>query len=91
MSAVSDFEYGPEQYDFREPDEEVSLPSDIQAIVEHLRETLTYDMALRAYRCRSGGEDPRDDAEMELFIEELIAEAVNSEYDQWIDEFLEYD
>ena len=43
------FEDGPEQYDFRPSDEESELPEDVQNIVQRLRESLTYDMALRAF------------------------------------------
>lgn len=84
----------PEDFDFRDSEDEDDtdeLPRDIQSIVEHLRETLTHDMALRAYRCRMDGESPQDDEELEAFMEDLISEAVNDEYDTWDDAFVEFD
>ena len=63
----------------------------VQRISAHLRETLTYDMAEKAYRCRNDGADPTDDDDLEQFIEELVADAVNDGYDEWDDEYLDYD
>ena len=62
----------------------------VQRITAHLRETLTYDMAEKAFRCRNG-EESTDENDLELFINELIADAVNAGYDEWDDEFLDYD
>ena len=59
---------------------------DLKRAVEHLRETLTNDMAEKAYRCRYG-EDP-DDSVLDEFIEELINEHYNAGLDEWDDEFL---
>lgn len=76
------FEDGPEQYDFRESEEEDSLPIEMQQTIEHLRETLTYDMALAAYRNRLD-EEPEDDEDLEAFMESLIADAVNAGCEDW--------
>jgi hypothetical protein len=62
---------------------------DLRQIVEHLRDTLTYDMAAKAYRCRFGKE--LDDAEYESFAEDLINEHYNAGLDEWDDDYLYYD
>ena len=84
------FDDGPEQYDFRPSDDESELPDDVQEIVERLRDSLTHDMAIRAFRCRVG-EEPSDDAELEMFMDELVAEAYNAGYEEWDEDFLVYD
>lgn len=82
------FQSGSEEYDFR-GDEEEAERSDIGEVVEKLRETLTHDMALKAYRMRHGS-DPKDD-ELENFMEELVNEHYNAGLDEWDDDFLYYD
>lgn len=77
------FEDGPEEFDFRnDDDDEVRLSPEINSIVEHLRETLTYDMAHRMIPNRFGV-TPTDDVELERLMEELIADAFNDGYDSW--------
>jgi hypothetical protein len=61
----------------------------IEQVTEHLRETLTYDMAAKAYQCRYGKDLPDD--EYEEFVNELINEHFNAELDEWDDKFLYYD
>jgi len=62
---------------------------DVERVVQHLRETLTYDMAEKAYRCRHG--KAPDDSELDDFIDELINEHYNAGLDEWNDEYLYYD
>ncbi len=62
---------------------------DFEQVVEHLRETLTYDMVAKAFRCRYGEE--LDEADYESFAEELINEHYNAGLDEWNDEYLYYD
>jgi hypothetical protein len=66
-----------------EPTDE--LPDDVAAKINHLRDTLTHDMALRIIPNRFGV-TPEDDEELEQLMEELIADAFNDGYDSW-DEF----
>jgi len=65
------------------------LKRDVEQIVEHLRDTLTHDMAAKAYRCRFGKE--LDDSDYEGFVDELINEHFNAGLDEWTDEYLYYD
>ena len=71
-------------------DDEMDERTDIHEVVEHLRESLTYDMAMKAYECRYG-RTPEPSEDLEAFIDELISEAYNAGYDDWNDEFLYYD
>ncbi len=79
------FSDGPEDYDFRDDqDEEASLDPEVNAIVDHLRDTLTHDMAMRIIPNRFGM-TPQGDKELEELMEELIAEAFNDGYNSWDD------
>ena len=80
----------PEQFDFQSAEQEPGLAPEVTSVVQKLKETLTYDMALRAYKCRMDQEVPDDD-ELESFMDELVAEAYNNGYDEWNEEFLVYD
>ena len=84
------FDDDSEEFDFREPDEETSLPVEVKAIVEKLRDSLTDEQARLAYKCRIG-QAPDSDAELEAFIDELVTEAYNAGYEEWDDEFIDYD
>ena len=84
------FEDSPEEFDFRDPDEENSLPDDVKAIVEKLRNSLTDEQAKLAYKCRIG-QAPESDEELEAFIDELVTEAYNAGYEEWEDDFIDYD
>jgi hypothetical protein len=76
------FEDGPEEFDFRDDEEEGGLSPEINSIVDHLRETLTYDMAIRMIPNRFGV-TPKNDMELDQLMEELIADAFNDGYDSW--------
>ena len=69
------------------------LRPDVAAALDHLRETLTDEMALRGYRSARRG-DPNDE-ELEAFREELVADAYNFGLTDWYekgaDEFLDWD
>lgn len=69
-------------------DFETAIPADLADNVQQLSETLTHDMALNIYRLRTGGEEPTDDADLEMFMEEIIAEAANEECQSWDDFFI---
>ena len=64
-------------------DEDDSLAPDISDVIEHLRDTLTPDMAARFIRGRFGHEPPDDPEQLEMVIEELIADAFNDGYEDW--------
>lgn len=75
-----------------EATDEESEPTEagqVSEVVDRLRETLTYDMAAKAYRSRHGA-DPDDD-DLESFMEELVNEHFNAGLDEWNDEYLYYD
>ena len=72
-----------DDYDFYDDDEE-SLSEDVSDIVDHLRETLTHDMAMRIIPNRFGV-TPANDEELEQLMEELIADAYNDGYNSWDD------
>ena len=55
-------------------------------MIEKLRDTLTHDMAARAYRCRHGEEIGEED--YEWFMDELICEHYEMGFDQWDEDFL---
>ena len=76
------FEDGPEEFDFCNDDDEGRLSPEVNSIIDHLRETLTYDMAKRMIPNRFGV-TPRNDAELEQLMEALIADAFNDGYDSW--------
>ena len=61
----------------------------MERVVEHLRDTLTHDMAAKAHRCRYGGK--LNESEYESFVEELINEHYNAGLDEWDDDYLYYD
>jgi hypothetical protein len=82
-SYLMPFEDDPGEFDYRDDDDdEVLLSPEVHSIVDHLRETLTYDMAGQMIRNRFGV-TPKDDAELEQLMEELIADAFNDGYDSW--------
>ena len=62
---------------------------DVDDVVERLRESLTYDMAEKAYRIRYGKEPGAET--LEAFMEELVNEHYNAGLDEWNDEYLYYD
>jgi hypothetical protein len=69
--------------------EEYDDRPDVNEAVQRLRDTLTYDMAEKAYRIRH---DEEPDAEtLEAFMEELVNEHYNAGLDEWNDEYLYYD
>jgi hypothetical protein len=77
------FEDGPEEFDFRdESDDDSGIAPDVADVVDHLRDTLTHDMAMRMIPKRFGV-SPADDEELEQLMEELIADAYNDGYDSW--------
>lgn len=63
-------------------DEEESLSDDVTGTIDHLRETLTHDRAMRIIPNRFGV-TPTNDEELEQLMEELIADAYNDGYDSW--------
>lgn len=76
-----------EEFDlYGDSDEEEGLPFHVADVVEYLRETLAPDMAERFIRNRFGQEPPDDPDQLEMVIEELIADAYNAGYEDW-DEF----
>ncbi|MEM9701578.1 MAG: hypothetical protein AAF907_03950 [Planctomycetota bacterium] len=81
-----------ERFDLPEPPDEELRP-DVGAAVEHLRETLTDEMALRGFKSAHQREPTPD--ELEAFREELVADAYNfgltDWYDKAADEFLDWD
>ena len=81
-----------ERFDFRDEVIDEGRP-DVDAVLEHLRETLTDDLVRRAYR--SFRQDEPDDDEIEAFREELVGEAYNAGISDWeddgVDEFLDWD
>lgn len=85
---MAGFEDDSEAYDFRD-DEREADDSEVADVVERLRETLTYDMVLKAYRGRFGC-DP-DENELEDFMEDLINEHYNAGLDEWNEDYLYYD
>lgn len=58
-------------------------------IVEHLRDTITPEMAEKAYRCRFDRELSED--EYEAFVDQLITEHYNAGLDDWDEKFLFFD
>lgn len=62
---------------------------DVERVVEHLRDTITPEMAAEAYRCRY--DEELDDSRYDDFVEELISEHYNAGLDEWDEEFLYYD
>lgn len=80
-----------EGFDLREDDADDADANrpDVEEIVQHLRDTLTADMAIRAYRIRYE-RDPGP-KELEDFMEELISEHYNAGQDEWSDDYLYYD
>ncbi len=82
---TSEYDDEPDAYGLGDDDNS----SKFENIVQHLRDTLTYDMALKAYRIRY--EKEPDDGELETFMDELVAEHYNAGFDEWSDEYLYYD
>ncbi|TWT77754.1 hypothetical protein Pla123a_15500 [Posidoniimonas polymericola] len=74
----------PESYDFRDDSE--SDTTEVDEVVQRLRDTLTHDMATKAYRIRFDKEP--EDAELEEFMDELVNEHYNAGLDEWTDEYL---
>jgi hypothetical protein len=66
-----------------------SQPERIEQIVQHLRDTLTDEMAARAYQIRYAREPSR--AELDAFREELVDEHYDEGFDNWIDRYLYFD
>ena len=60
---------------------------DVQAILDHLRETLTEDRLRRGFRSFRQSEPSEE--ELEEFREELVSEAFNAGLTEWDDAFLE--
>ena len=69
-------------------EEEDQADSRRSKICNRLDETLTDDMALRAFRSRFDRK-PRDGNELELFRGELIADAYNAGYKKWTNDFID--
>jgi hypothetical protein len=79
------FSDGPEDYDFRgDQDDDVSLDPELNSIVDHLRDTLTHEMAMRIIPNRLGI-TPQRDENLEELMEVLIADAFNDGYNNWDD------
>jgi hypothetical protein len=73
----------PEDYDFRdEGDDDDGDRPDVDDIIDHLRDTLTHDMAMRMIPNRLGV-TPTNDKELEELMEVLIAEAYNDGFESW--------
>lgn len=65
-------------------DDEDAVSEEVSRSVDHLRDTLTHDMAMRIIPNRFGV-TPANDEELEQLMEELIADAYNDGYDNWDD------
>lgn len=77
------FEVDPKEYDFRDDrNDDEQIRFEVTAVVEHLRETLTHDMAARMIPNRLGV-TPSNDKELEEYMEILISEAYNDGYSSW--------
>lgn len=77
------YDDNPAEFDFRDDEDEgAGLSPEINAILDHLRNTLTPDMARRMVPNRFGI-IPANDVELERMMEELIADAYNDGYDSW--------
>ena len=82
-SSLMGFEDGPEEFDYRgDSDEDHGIRPEVADVVEHLRDTLTHDMAMRMIPNRFGV-TPANDDELERLMEELIVDAYNDGYDSW--------
>jgi len=78
----------PESDDFPDGDTNGSR-RDVEEAVQHLRDTLTHNMAIKAYRIRYE-RDPAPD-ELDAFMEELVSEHYNAGLDNWDEQYLYYD
>jgi hypothetical protein len=73
----------PEEHDFRDELDEVDATRPgVSDVIDHLRDTLTHDMAMRIIPNRLGV-TPANDKEFEELMEVLIADAYNDGYDSW--------
>ncbi|QDT17475.1 hypothetical protein [Alienimonas californiensis] len=81
-----------ERFDLRDEAPDDTRP-DVEETLEHLRETLTHDLLVRAY-VSAHGESPTVD-EAEAYREVLVGEAYNAGISDWnepgVDEFLDWD
>ena len=74
--------------DMEEEDAE-TLPDEMNAIIERLRDTMPYDRAFEMY-VRSVGSEPSEQ-ELEEFVDSLIAEQINAGYDNWDEGMIEFE
>ncbi|NNJ27990.1 hypothetical protein [Alienimonas chondri] len=81
-----------ERFDFRDEAPDDSRP-DVEETLEHLRDTLTDGMVVRAYTSANGLRPTEEEAEE--YREFLIGEAYNAGISDWnepgVDEFLDWD